>query len=52
MRKPVYMSQFKRDIKRLQKSGFNMELMKEVAMLLLTEASLPTKLKDHSLKGS
>jgi mRNA interferase YafQ len=48
---PVYSGQFKRDIKRMQRRGKDMEKFKEAARLLLAGMPLPSCYKDHPLKG-
>ena len=50
MRKPIYSSQFKRDLKKLKRSGRDMALFREVAALLLREERLPIKYRDHPLR--
>jgi mRNA interferase YafQ len=45
-------SQFKKDIKRLQKRGKDLAKIKAVINLLLAEAPLPPKNRDHQLGGN
>jgi len=45
-------SQFKKDIKRIQKRGKDLNEMKAVIDLLLGELPLPSKNRDHQLGGS
>ena len=51
MRTPVYSGQFKRDIKRAEKRGKDMDKFKVLARLLIDASSLPTRYRDHPLKG-
>jgi len=51
MRSAVYTGQFKRDVKRLEKRGKDMEKLRAVIRLLLADAPLPRALADHPLKG-
>jgi mRNA interferase YafQ len=50
MRSPSYSSQFHRDVKRLQKRGKDLEKLKALIELLLSEQPLPPRYKDHRLK--
>jgi mRNA interferase YafQ len=47
----VRSGRFKRDVRRMQKRGKDMEKLKTVLMLLLAEAPLPAHHKDHPLRG-
>ena len=42
---------FKKDYKRVQKRGYNIELLKEVITLLAKGEELPLKNRDHALSG-
>ena len=44
-------SLFKKDLKKAQKRGYNMELLAEVVRLLASGETLPEKNKDHALSG-
>ena len=44
-------SLFKKDYKRIQKRGYNTELLKEVITLLARGEELPLKNRDHALTG-
>lgn len=44
--------QFHRDLKRLQKRGYNMRLMTEVIKMLAAGAPLPDKYRAHRLNGN
>ena len=44
--------QFKRDLKRIQKRGLELELLKNVIRLLLEEQTLDEKYRDHALTGN
>jgi mRNA interferase YafQ len=45
-------SQFKKDVKRLQKRGKDMLLLKEIVILLANNQSLEAKYRDHPLFGT
>ncbi|MBV5310041.1 type II toxin-antitoxin system RelE/ParE family toxin [Chromatium okenii] len=51
MRTASYTSQFKRDVKRIEKRGKELRKLREVINLLLTDQPLPRELGDHPLKG-
>ena len=51
MLNPVYSSQFKRDIRKVQLRGYNINLLKDIMTLPLQEAPLSPSNLDHSLKG-
>jgi mRNA interferase YafQ len=51
MLKPHLTSRFKRDYRRLERRGYDTQLLDEVVGLLLNETLLPSKYKDHPLKG-
>jgi mRNA interferase YafQ len=44
-------SQFKKDVKRADKRGWNMAKLKAVLELLIDGEPLPPELKDHPLRG-
>jgi mRNA interferase YafQ len=44
-------TQFKRDVKRLQKNGRNLDRLKKVIQSLLNAEKLEVKHRDHQLKG-
>ena len=48
----IMTGQFKRDLKRIQKRGLELELLKNVIRLLLEEQTLDEKYKDHALTGN
>lgn len=53
MLRPSYTGQFKKDLKRLEKSGSkDIEKLKAVIRLLLAEESLPARCRDHPLTGN
>ena len=53
MLQPVYTRQFKKDIKRIERSGNkNIEKFKAVVRLLLDENKLNPSYRDHPLKGN
>jgi mRNA interferase YafQ len=43
---------FKRDVKRAAKRGKDIQKLRDVIDLLLAESLLPTRYRDHPLKGS
>ena len=49
---PVYSSQFKRDIRKVQHRGYNIDALKTVIRLLLQEEILPAIYKDHPLRNN
>ena len=49
---PVRSGQFKRDVRRVEKRGKDMEKLKAVLSLLIAQQPLPAKYNDHLLKGS
>ncbi len=51
MRQLVYSGQFKRDIRRAEKRGKDMEKLKPLVRLLMADEPLPPRFKDHPLKG-
>jgi mRNA interferase YafQ len=44
-------NQFKKDFKRAQSQGKDVEALKDVITMLAREEKLPEKYKDHSLRG-
>jgi len=51
MREPIYHGKFKRDLKKAKQRGYDMEKMREVIRLLVTDAPLPDRYRDHAMKG-
>lgn len=51
MREFVRSTAFRRDVKRAQKRGKPMGKLKAVIALLVEDAPLPERLKDHPLRG-
>lgn len=51
MRAARYTGQFKRDVKRLQRRGKDMDKLRQIITLLLAGQPLPCELGDHPLKG-
>jgi mRNA interferase YafQ len=45
-------TQFKRDLKRMQKRGKNVEKLKHVILKLVNQEILPRQLRDHMLSGN
>ena len=53
MLQPSYVKQFRKDLKRIEKSGSkDTEKLKAVIMLLIDEKQLPAHYKNHSLSGN
>jgi mRNA interferase YafQ len=50
MRTPEYSTQFRRDVKRMEKRGKDMGKLKELLALLIAGESLPPRYRDHPLK--
>lgn len=46
-----YHKLFKKDLKRIMRRGYNIELLKKVIDLLAKQELLPEKYKDHNLSG-
>jgi len=51
MRVPVRSGAFKRDVKRTDKRGKDMDKLREILRLLIEGKILPERYKDHPLKG-
>ena len=51
MREPTYHGKFKRDLKKSEQRGYDMDKMREAIRLLTTDAPLPVRYRDHNLKG-
>ena len=49
---PIRSSQFKRDVKRLQKRGKDMTKLRGLLGLLIEQAPLPESYQDHPLRGN
>ncbi len=45
-------NQFKKDLKTIQKRGYNLNLLTEVIQLLADGQKLPEKNRDHTLSGN
>ena len=48
---PIYQKRFEKDIKKVKKRGLNIQKLKSVIVKLLEEEPLPTKNRNHKLKG-
>jgi mRNA interferase YafQ len=48
---PVRSTQFRRDVKRVEKRGKDLGKLKELLILLLEQSDIPAKYRDHPLKG-
>jgi mRNA interferase YafQ len=51
VRNPISRSQFRSDVKLVQKRGKDMTKLRDVILLLIEEKILPPHYKDHPLKG-
>ncbi len=49
---PEYTTQFKKDFKTCKKRGLSADEIQHIMTLLIDEEKLPSKHKDHVLKGS
>lgn len=52
MRTPVYTAQFRRDLKKIEKRGYDTQKLKNIMVLLLHDMPLPEQCRDHVLKGT
>ncbi len=52
MLKVIYSNQFKKDYKLIQKRGYDINKLKYVVQLLVEGKPLPTKYKEHYLRGN
>jgi mRNA interferase YafQ len=52
VRVPVRSGQFRRDVRRTAKRGKDMSKLRELILLLVAEARLPERYKDHPLRGN
>lgn len=48
---PVRSGQFKRDVKRAEKRGKDLNKLRTLLLMLIQEKPLPEKYRDHPLKG-
>jgi mRNA interferase YafQ len=51
VRVPSYSGQFRRDVKLAEKRGKDMAKLRHVLQLLIDNAPLPPRLRDHPLRG-
>lgn len=51
MRNPVFTTQFCRDLRKVEKRGYDMQKLKNIMPLLVNEQPLPEQCRDHALKG-
>lgn len=51
MRAPSFSGQFRRDVRRVERRGKDMNKLRHVLTLLIEERPLPVRLRDHPLKG-
>lgn len=52
MRTPVYTTQFRRDLRKMEQRGYDMNKLKAIILLLLNGSPLPAHCRDHALKGA
>ncbi|MCL2054507.1 MAG: type II toxin-antitoxin system YafQ family toxin [Oscillospiraceae bacterium] len=48
----IWTTQFKKDYKRAEKRGYNLELLDECIRILATGKPLPPEYRDHKLSGN
>ena len=48
----IYTGQFKKDYKKCQKRGWDIDLLKSVVTILAAPATLPSQNRDHNLTGN
>jgi mRNA interferase YafQ len=48
---PIYQKRFEKDVKKAKKRSLNMHKLKSIIVKLLEEEPLPTKNRNHKLKG-
>lgn len=51
MREIVYSSRYRRDLKRMIRRGADLDLHDEVVGLLVSDAPIPERFRDHALVG-
>lgn len=51
MLKPIYLTQFEKEVTKAKKRGKDIEKLKEIMRLLVLEKQLPVKNRNHKLKG-
>lgn len=51
MKEILRTSQFKRDVKRMQRRGKNFDVFKQIARILAADEPLPPRYRDHALVG-
>ena len=51
MRTPIFTSRFKKDVKTVEKRGWDIPAMKQLIRLIIEGAPLPREYSDHALKG-
>jgi mRNA interferase YafQ len=52
MWQPIFTKRFEKSVARCVKRGYDMDLLKEVVILLLAGSPLPEKCKPHKLSGN
>ena len=45
-------TKFQKDLKRIQKRGYNLELLTEIIKIIANGEELPSKYRDHNLSGN
>ena len=48
---PVWAGRFRRDVKRIEKRGYDLSKLREALTLLVEQKPLPERFSDHPLKG-
>lgn len=51
MRTPIFTKRFEKDVKAIEKRGWNIPAMKKLIRLILEGTPLPREYNDHALKG-
>lgn len=52
MLKPIHLRQFEKEVVKARKRGKDIEKLKEIMRLLVQEKPLPSKNRNHKLKGN
>ncbi len=52
MRQPIVSTQFRRDVKRISKRGYDTQKLKKIIALLAASEPLPARCRDHALTGN
>lgn len=49
---PIFTSRFKKDVKTIEKRGWDIPAMKQLIRLIIEGNQLPSEYNDHALKGN